>query len=173
MTTFETLISSESNEWYTPPEIIERARRALGGEIDLDPASNAIAQQWIKTKRFYTQEDDGMIQSWESNAVWLNPPYGQKRAGVYGASDLLAQCHWLYQSGDIGKAIVLARGDSRGIKLLQRNYPFVICDRISFLKENGSKGSQPVPGTFIFGLLPDITLFKEEFGDMGIIAKAL
>ena len=60
-------------EWYTPPEIIEAARRVLG-TIDLDPASCAEAQEWIQARRWFGIEQDGLLQKW-GGAVWLNPPY--------------------------------------------------------------------------------------------------
>lgn len=63
-------------EWYTPQRYIEMAREVMG-TIDLDPASNAIAQEWIKARVFYSQEEDGLSQEWFGN-VWINPPYGRK-----------------------------------------------------------------------------------------------
>lgn len=38
-------------EWYTPPNIIDLAREVLG-TINVDPASNTIAQEWIKADTF-------------------------------------------------------------------------------------------------------------------------
>ena len=35
--------SSETNEWYTPPDVIRLVHVALGGFIDLDPASCEMA----------------------------------------------------------------------------------------------------------------------------------
>ena len=69
------LTSSEHNEWGTPPFVIEMARKVMGS-IDLDPASNALAQQWIRAERYFCAEDDGLSQVWGGN-VWLNPPYGK------------------------------------------------------------------------------------------------
>jgi hypothetical protein len=72
----EVLTSSETNEWYTPPWVIELVREVLG-EIWLDPASNDHAQQWIKARRYYTVEDDGLSLPWASETLFLNPPYGK------------------------------------------------------------------------------------------------
>jgi len=63
------------NEWYTPKEHIEAARKALT-QIDLDPASSEIAQRTVKAKRYLTKEQDGLTKKWEGR-VWLNPPYSQ------------------------------------------------------------------------------------------------
>ena len=46
------------------------------GEIDLDPASNAIAQQTVRASNYFTRDDDALAKPWEGR-VWLNPPYAQ------------------------------------------------------------------------------------------------
>lgn len=61
--------NSGENEWYTPAEFIEAARRVMG-EIDLDPASSDIAQETVKANKYYTIDDDGLEQEW-SGRVWI------------------------------------------------------------------------------------------------------
>jgi hypothetical protein len=39
-----------NNEWYTPAEDVERARKVLGG-IDLDPASSDLASAYVDGQR--------------------------------------------------------------------------------------------------------------------------
>lgn len=63
----------ESDENYSPPELVEPARQALGA-IDLDPASCTAANETVKASCFYSREDDGLVQPW-SGRVWLNSPY--------------------------------------------------------------------------------------------------
>jgi DNA N-6-adenine-methyltransferase (Dam) len=62
-----------NHEWYTPPEYVELAREVMGA-IDVDPASNLIAQETVKAATFYTKDDDGLTKEWNGR-VWLNPPY--------------------------------------------------------------------------------------------------
>lgn len=62
-----------SNEWYTPPELVDAARQAMGG-IDLDVASCDEAQSWIQAKRYFTEQDDALTKQWQGR-VWMNPPY--------------------------------------------------------------------------------------------------
>ena len=67
--------NSGENEWYTPPEYIEAARKAMGG-IDLDPASSEVAQDTVGATEYFTIDDDGLSREWHGN-VWLNPPYSR------------------------------------------------------------------------------------------------
>lgn len=59
----------KSNDWLTPPEIID----ALG-PFDLDPCAS-VRQPWPTAKEMLTVADDGLAWDWHG-CVWLNPPYG-------------------------------------------------------------------------------------------------
>ena len=66
--------SSASAEHFTPKEIVELAREVLG-EIDLDPASCALANETVRAKRIYTKELNGFLLPLYGK-VFLNPPGG-------------------------------------------------------------------------------------------------
>jgi len=75
--------SSVSVEHFTPADIVERARRAMGG-IDLDPASCVEANATVRARRIYTEAEDGLAHQGQwAMRVFLNPPGGKlvKRAG--------------------------------------------------------------------------------------------
>jgi len=68
--------SSLSNEHFTPPDVVEAAREALG-EIDLDPATSVRGNAfYVKAKKIFTVEDDGFNVPW-SGRIFLNPPGGR------------------------------------------------------------------------------------------------
>lgn len=69
------LFSSASAEHNTPPDIIDAIRDVFGGQIDIDPASNETAQAYIRANRWYGIADNGLVQSWQGESVWLNPPF--------------------------------------------------------------------------------------------------
>lgn len=68
--------SSGSNEHYTPPEIVAAARTALGGTIDLDPASCEKANAVVGAGRYFDAYSNGFVGKWWGR-VLLNPPGGR------------------------------------------------------------------------------------------------
>jgi site-specific DNA-methyltransferase (adenine-specific) len=64
--------SSASAEWPTP----EVAFNALNEEFGftLDPCAT---DENHKCAKYYTEEDDGLHQSWAPETVFMNPPYGR------------------------------------------------------------------------------------------------
>lgn len=65
--------NSHDGEWYTPPCYIESARKVMG-KIDLDPASCSAADETVMASKYYSINEDGLLQEW-SGKIWLNPPY--------------------------------------------------------------------------------------------------
>ena len=68
------IMQSGKMEWFTPAHVVAAARDALGGAIDLDPASCSRANQTVRATKFFTKEDDGLAQDWRGT-IWLNPPF--------------------------------------------------------------------------------------------------
>jgi len=70
--------SNETNEQYTPAEVVEASRQVLG-VIDLDPATSELANKRVRATNIYTVEDGAKTfeDVWEGN-VFLNPPGGKR-----------------------------------------------------------------------------------------------
>ena len=71
--------SKKTVEWYTPREIVESSR-AVMGRIDLDPASNHVAQETVKASAVLHQAHEGLQHAWKGN-VFLKPPGGDAPQG--------------------------------------------------------------------------------------------
>ncbi|MHB1782642.1 MAG: DNA N-6-adenine-methyltransferase [Acidimicrobiales bacterium] len=88
------LVSSRSDEWLTPPAILD----ALG-PFDLDPCT-PVEMPWRTAGARYSVADDGLGLPW-SGRVWLNPPYSD--AGAWMSRLAGHGC---------GTALVFARTDT-------------------------------------------------------------
>lgn len=63
-----------SDEWETPPDLVEQFAQEFG-PFDLDPCAREAN---AKAPLYYTLEDDGLLQEWHGK-VWLNPPYSNPK----------------------------------------------------------------------------------------------
>lgn len=160
------MTSSASDEWYTPPGYIELARQVLG-RIDLDPASNHVAQQWIQATTYYTLCDNGLEQAWEGR-MWLNPPYGSQ------VHRWTAKAVQSYRYGAVCGAILLVRPapGSAWYQKLSGLYPCCIPHkRIRFMDANGVEQKSPVHGNAFFYLGKELERFLEVFASIGVVMR--
>ena len=69
----ESLFSSKSNEWVTPHYVFKQLDREF--KFTLDPCCTKDNK---KCKKFYTKKENGLLQDWSKENVFMNPPYGKE-----------------------------------------------------------------------------------------------
>jgi site-specific DNA-methyltransferase (adenine-specific) len=70
-TTQKTLFSSSTGEWSTPQDFFDKLNWRFG-KFTLDPCATS---ENYKTKKYHTLKDNGLIQDWGGENVFVNPPY--------------------------------------------------------------------------------------------------
>lgn len=153
------------NEWYTPSQYIEAARKVMGG-IDLDPATGPKAQEWIQAATFYTRADDGLMKPW-AGKVWLNPPYSQPEIFQF-CEKLVAEL----SAGNVTEAVLLTHNytDTAWFHLAE-SIAALICftrGRIKFVNEDGEECA-PTQGQAFFYYGENAERFREVFHDFGFV----
>lgn len=146
--------SSESPDWNTPKEIIERVVKVFG-KIDLDPCADPALT--VPALRHFTKQNDGLVQAW-AGRVYMNPPYGD---GIQQWVEKLCA-----EPGVIEAiALVPARTDTAWFRLL-RDYP--VCFISGRLKFSQHDNSAPFPSA-VFYRGADWHPFYDGFSDLGDI----
>lgn len=64
--------SSKDTTWETPQYFYDKLNNVFN--FTLDPC---CVPETAKCKKYFTPEDNGLIQSWEGETVFMNPPYGR------------------------------------------------------------------------------------------------
>jgi hypothetical protein len=92
--------NAKTVEWLTPPSIID----ALGGHesFGLDPCA-PLHQPYPTARRCFTVNDNGLIQDWGSERVWMNPPY---------SAHLIVKWMARMAAHDCGTALIFARTET-------------------------------------------------------------
>jgi phage N-6-adenine-methyltransferase len=155
--------TSGNNEWYTPAEYVDAARRVMGG-IDLDPASCATANDVVQAASYYTAENDGLTMPW-AGRVWLNPPYSKALVDRFVARLVDAFCR-----GDVTEAIVLTNNatETQWFHRLAAEAAAVctLKGRVKFWTADGVRNS-PLQGQAVLYLGRNLEAFRREFGHLG------
>lgn len=167
--TLSALQSSDSNEWFTPAQYVDAARKLMGA-IDVDPASCELANETIKAKKFYAKKDNGLFQPW-SGRVWLNPPYGFD-GGASNQELWTRQLIERYTAGLVTEAVLLVNANTEA-KWFQPLYNYLICftdHRIRFYNESGNS-SQPTQGNALVYFGKQDRRFIELFSPFGTVVR--
>lgn len=156
--------NSGENEWYTPPQYIESARRVMG-KIDLDPASSECANGVVKAKKYFDEATNGLDKKWHGN-IWMNPPYAQP---------LIFDFILKLETETYDQAIVLVNNATEtkwGQKLLELSN--AVCfhtARIRFVSPDGELGDAPLQGQMIAYIGANYKGFIQEFKKYGICLR--
>lgn len=67
----EALFSSKTELWETPREFFENLDEEFHFNLDV-----CALPENAKCERYYTPNEDGLLQPWKGTA-WCNPPYGR------------------------------------------------------------------------------------------------
>ena len=158
-------LHNNDDEWFTPANVVEACREALGG-IDLDPASNAHANQVVKATRYFTAEDNGFKQPW-AGRVFLNPPYSQ----IAGKAEFIAKLAESHSAGEVTAACVILSCDTSAnwFDPLRGRHDAIclIRVRVRFYKPDPDRTDSPGNGSSIVYLGPDVARFAKAVESLG------
>ena len=161
------IADSTGDEWWTPIQYIESVRKVIGS-IDLDPASCDRANQVVKAKKIYTEEDNGLNHEWHGK-VFMNPPYSKNKDF---AEHLLQE----YESGNVDEAIILVGAHAIETQWFRNYWDYVLCftgHRIRFNTPDGPAIAGNIAGSvFVYLALADKQArFAKEFEQHGYVVK--
>jgi hypothetical protein len=162
------IVSTETNEWYTPKNYVEAVRKVLG-EIELDPASCASANKVVKATKYYTEEDDGLKQKWYGK-VFLNPPYGD--VGPKFVARLIKE----YEAGNVTETILLLNSHVTDTKWFQPLFNYLLCftdHRSKFWNDENPEGTStsPTHGSVFVYLGKNSKDFEKQFKQFGAVLQ--
>lgn len=69
----DVMFSSKTDLWATPQKFFDELDAEF--QFTLDPCAN---EENHKCRKYYTEKENGLLQSWKGERVFCNPPYGRK-----------------------------------------------------------------------------------------------
>lgn len=154
-----------NDEWYTPAAYIHAARDVMD-EIDLDPASCAMANLTVRATTYFSKKDSGLEHAWFGR-VWINPPYSFPLIREF-IEKLIAE----YSAGNIEEAIVLVnnRTDAEYFHQLMRfsSVCLFTSGRINFDRP-GREMPGNRQGQAFFYIGDHVQKFTQAFGQFGTL----
>ncbi len=155
--------NSGENEWYTPVEFLDSARKTMGS-IDLDPATCEFANLTVRADKIYTLENNGLEREWAGN-VWMNPPY-DKNIKLFAKKAVEERKNY-------SQLITLVNNATETAWFLDFvKIASAICfpsSRIKFIDKDGNPSGAPLQGQAILYVGNNVDRFTEEFHHYGFI----
>lgn len=184
---------STSNEWYTPPEIIEAVREVLG-TIDLDPCSCAKANETVQATTYLTKGYDSLSNDWRRDVTkylpttFVNPPagrvsreylleeWGTTRVGYSQVGHYFYDWEYDHNHGWLGDGIFLLP-DINHLQTIQGYSKYklsgmslcVPSKRIKFICGNGTRRKSPPHANAILYVGDNPKKFAKVFEKFGVV----
>lgn len=158
------LMTSSTDEWKTPPEVIAKVLRAFP-RIDLDPCAEGGSAKNVPAARHYTAEDDGLSRDWQGR-VFANPPYSR-------VDDFAAKL--AAEAERIDEAIVLvpARTETRWWRTIPASHACFFHGRLKFVPESGqADGAATFPSAALY-VGRTWLRFADAFGELGYVYERI
>jgi len=132
----KSLFSSLTNEWATPQNLFDELNSEF--HFTLDPC---CTHENAKCNKHYTIEENGLLQSWGNETVFMNPPYGRQ------IKDWIKKAYEESKHGALVVCLIPARTDTAYW------HDYCMRGQIRFirgrLKFNDSKNSAPFPSAIV------------------------
>lgn len=128
--------SSTTDEWSTPQNVFDSLNREFN--FTLDPCCTI---QTAKCDRFYTEDDNGLLQDWDKESAFVNPPYSE-------ISTWVRKCYNEYEKGSDVVMLIPSRTDTRWWHryVMKATEIRFIKGRLKF---GGSKNNAPFPSAIV------------------------
>ncbi len=139
------MYSSLDSEWETPQDLFNSLNKEFNFTLDV-----CASKHNNKCDKFFSREDDGLMQNWGGNVCFMNPPYGKQIYNWVEKAFLESK-----KENTIVVALIPARTDTRWW------HSFCINQEIRFIKGRlkfgnvdkslirGSSGSAPFPSAIV------------------------
>lgn len=156
--------SSGDTEYYTPAYILDAVREVLG-EIDLDPASCEEANEYVRAKKFFTKDDNGLGFEWFGK-VFMNHPFS-RCGNLKWPKKLVDE----FESGRVLEAcsITFASTSEEWFQCLMRYPQCFVCPRTHYRRPNGKYANAVTKGSVVTYFGKNLIGFVKAFSKFGII----
>lgn len=139
----ELMFSSKDMTWETPKEIFNELNKEFN--FSLDPCCEINT---AKCNKFYTSKENGLIQDWQGENVFVNPPYGREIVEWVKKS-----YNTIYNQIHNGLVVMLipARTDTKWFHeyIYGKAEIRFLKGRIKFLQDGKQKDAAPFPSMIV------------------------
>lgn len=132
----EVLFSSKKEDWETPQDLFNELDKEFHFTVDV-----ASSDDNYKVKKHYTKKENGLLQDWDDEVVWCNPPYGR---------EISKWVEKAYLSKGVTVMLLPARTDTKWFhKYIYQEWSVQIRFIKGRLKFGNSKNSAPFPSMIV------------------------